>query len=566
MFRFLLTTALCAGLAAPVSAQSVAGAYLAARAAAVNSDYEIAARYYARALARDPENNELLESGALSYLAMGALEKAIPLARRLEERGSKSSAAQMITNAGLILDKDYAALQALSADGRGIAPWVLGLTQAWSRLETDGKEGAIAAFNTLAKEAGMQNLVMYHKALALASVEDFEAAEAILSSDAAGSAARTRRGVMARAEILSQLGRNDDAILTIRESFGGDTDPELDALLEKLTADTPVPFSHTPNVRAGIAEVYYTFSAVLQNEQAGNYFTLLYARIARHLRPDHIDALLLTAGLLEQLEQNDLAIDVYKQVPSDHPAYHAAELGRAAALRRSDRVDQAVEVLEQLARSHGELPVVHSTLGDLLSRQDDYEGAITAYNRALELTPPEATSRWVLHYARAIAEERADDWQSAEADFRAALAIQPNQPQVLNYLGYSLVEKNLKLDEALDMIERAVEGSPSSGYIVDSLGWVYYRLGRYAEAVIQMERAVELLPVDPVVNDHLGDVYWAVGRTREARFQWSRALSFVDKVEEDTEADPERIRRKLEVGLDAVLEEEGAPPLKVAED
>ena len=129
-----------------------------------------------------------------------------------------------------------------------------------------------------------------------------------------------------------------------------------------------------------------------------------------------------------------------------------------------------------------------------------------------------------------------------------------------------MVEKRINLDEALGMIEQAVAASPDSGYIVDSLGWVLYRLGRYEEAVGHMEKAVALMPIDPVVNDHLGDVYWAVGRAREARFQWMRALSFVDPDEVDGEADPERMRRKLEVGLDQVLEDEGADPLKVADD
>ncbi|MEM6558130.1 MAG: tetratricopeptide repeat protein, partial [Pseudomonadota bacterium] len=157
-------------------------------------------------------------------------------------------------------------------------------------------------------------------------------------------------------------------------------------------------------------------------------------------------------------------------------------------------------------------------------------------------------------------------WESAEADFRAALELNPEHPQVLNYLGYSLVEKQIKLDEALSMIERAVERQPDSGYIVDSLGWVLYRLGRYEEAIGHMERAAELMPVDPVVNDHLGDVLWAVGRTTEARFQWRRALSFINDDTQLQDIDPDRIRRKLEVGLDVVLVEEGAPPLKVADE
>jgi len=269
---------------------------------------------------------------------------------------------------------------------------------------------------------------------------------------------------------------------------------------------------------------------------------------------------------LEDLGQHKLAMEEYKKISSDDPAFHVAELGRVAALRRLDKPDQAIEVLDQLTRSHGDLSVVHSTLGDVLRAQDEDGPAIDAYTKALELLPEDDNRAWFLYFSRGIAYSQNGDSVAAEKDFRAALAINPDQPQVLNYLGYSLVEEQRKLDEALDMIERAVAASPDSGYIVDSLGWVYYRLGRYAEAVVQMERAVELEAVDPVINDHLGDVYWAVGRQREAQFQWKRALSFIEFADEDTEADPDRIRRKLEVGLDVVLEEEGAAPLKVAND
>ena len=257
---------------------------------------------------------------------------------------------------------------------------------------------------------------------------------------------------------------------------------------------------------------------------------------------------------------------VFFEAP-DHPAVHAAELGRVGTLREAGKVDAAIEVLEQLAKRFGDLSVVHSTLGDVLRQQDRFEEASGAYDRAIDLVPEGANGTWFLHYARAIALERQDEWPRAEADFRRALELNPGQPQVLNYLGYSLVEKQIKLDEALGMIEQAVDATNGeSGYIVDSLGWVLYRLGRFNEAVSHMERAVELMPVDPVVNDHLGDVYWAVGREREAQFQWMRALSFVDPEDLDGEADPDRMRRKLEVGLDVVLEEEDAPPLRVADD
>lgn len=225
-----------------------------------------------------------------------------------------------------------------------------------------------------------------------------------------------------------------------------------------------------------------------------------------------------------------------------------------------------IEVLERLAEDQPTLAPVYSALGDLLRQQEQYEEATAAYDKALEYSDEGAAARWFLYYARGISHERLKLWDKAEADFRSALEINPDQPQVLNYLGYSLVERRVNLDEALGMIERAVEARPDSGYIVDSLGWVLYRLGRYDEAVGHMETAVELMPVDPVVNDHLGDVYWAVGRYREAEFQWKRALSFIDPEDTDGEADPERIRRKLEVGLDEVLSEEGADPLKVVND
>ena len=209
---------------------------------------------------------------------------------------------------------------------------------------------------------------------------------------------------------------------------------------------------------------------------------------------------------------------------------------------------------------------MQSALGDALRQQDRFEEAVVAYDRALDIADESGGSSWFLLYARAISHERQGNWEQAESDFRAALELNPSQPQVLNYLGYSLVEKRIRLDEALEMIELAVAASPDSGYIIDSLGWALYRLGRYQEAVPHMERAVELMAVDPVVNDHLGDVYWAVGRYREAEFQWSRALSFIDQAQTAEDIDPDRIRRKLEVGLDEVLADEGAEPLQVVTD
>jgi tetratricopeptide (TPR) repeat protein len=327
-----------------------------------------------------------------------------------------------------------------------------------------------------------------------------------------------------------------------------------------LQSGEGLPFDLVTSPAEGLAEVFFTVAGALSGEAEDTY-TLLYARVASDLAPDNTDMLLLIAALLERQGQYELATIAYNRIARDDPAYHMAELGRAEALRASGRVDAAIEVLEQLAKSHADLPDVHRALGDILRGEERYDEASKAYDAAIAMLPGTDPSHWVLYYVRGITHERGDRWDLAEADFRKALELSPDQPQVLNYLGYSFIEAGENLDEALDMIERAVAARPEDGYIVDSLGWAYYTLGRYEDAVAPMESAASLTPVDPIINDHLGDVLWAVGRRIEAEFQWRRALSF-----DPEEADATRIRRKLEVGLDVVRSEEGADPISVAND
>ncbi|MEP2642374.1 tetratricopeptide repeat protein [Roseobacter sp.] len=547
---------------APLEAQSIAGAYLAARSAAIQSDFDQAADYFTQALTRDPLNLALMENVVAAQLALGRVDRATPVAKSLAASGSESQIGNLVLVADKILGADYDGL--LDSDA-SVGPLVDGLIKAWATLGAGRVKDALVAFDAVSTEPGLASFALYHKAMALASVGDFEGAEAIFSADPSQPVIQTRRGVLARAEILSQLDRDADALDLLQRMFNGATDPEIEQVIAALKSDATVPFQHVTSVQDGFAEVFYSVAAALGNE-TGAEFTILYAQTGLALRPDHVDALLLTAGLFEDLQQYDEAIAVYKRVPQDDPAYHAAELGRAAALRALDKPEASIEVLEQLARSHGHLATVQSSLGDALRQEDRFAEAIAAYDRAVALVQDRGGPSWFLYYARAISHERQGNWENSEADFRAALEINPGQPQVLNYLGYSLVEKQVKLDEALDMIERAVAASPDSGYIIDSLGWALYRLGRYEDAVPHMERAVELMAVDAVVNDHLGDVYWAVGRKREAEFQWARALSFVDEDDPLSEAKPDRIRRKLDVGLDVVLQEEGADPLQVAAD
>ncbi len=184
-----------------------------------------------------------------------------------------------------------------------------------------------------------------------------------------------------------------------------------------------------------------------------------------------------------------------------------------------------------------------SVLGDLLRYDEQYLAAADAYTDALALTGGDSPSDWRFYYVRGIAYERASEWPKAEADFLKALELNPDQPAVLNYLGYSWIDQDMNLEPALEMIEKAVEAQPQDGYIVDSLGWAFYKLGRIDEAVTTLEQAVLLRPNDAEINDHLGDAYWKAGRLYEARYAW-RAASVNADSDEKT-----RLAAKIADGL-----------------
>lgn len=531
------------------------GAYLAARIASSESDFRQASGWYARALLADPLNEQLLDGAATTALALGDLPKAVAFAKGLAQQGKGAQPAKLALLAEHVQKAEFDAILAEAKAGQSIGKPLDALVQAWAYFGIGEMSDAIAAFDKVAKTQGMQGFGLYHKALALAAAGDFEGADAILSGRDSGPITVSRRGVLAHAQILSQLERDADALKLLDSAFGTSPDPEIDALRARLKGGEALPFDTIKNANDGMAEVFFTLATALSGE-ADDTFTLIYARLAIALRPDHAEAILLSAGLLEKLGQRDLAIETYALIPPDSAKYYIAEIGRGEALLAADKPDAGLEVLQTLARNNPDLFDVQSALGDALRRQERFAEAIAAYDAAIALIPQPNAGHWPLFYARGMSQEREKNWDKAEADLRKALELAPDQPQVLNYLGYSFVDRGENLDEALSMIERAVVRQPDAGYIIDSLAWALFRLGRYDDAVEPMERASLLEPVDPVVTDHLGDVYWAVGRTLEARFQWRRALSF-----DPAEADATRIRAKLELGLDAVLAQEGAKPL-----
>lgn len=547
--------------ATPITADPNVGAYLAGKQAAANNDFVAGARFFTRSLMADPSHPDLLESAMNSFIALGQIDRAIPIAQTILDLGHESQ----IANLTLVMQNakagNWDAIFAALEQGHAVGPLIDGLTQAWAHLGKGEITKALGSFDNVIETEGMEIYGLTHKAYALASVGDFEAAEAVylLAADK-GVLRYSRKSAMAHAQILSQLDRNDDAVQVIDGVFGNQLDPSITLLRDDLAAGSSVPFDVVNDPVIGLADVFHIIAGAVIGD-APDAFTLLYARAATYLDPDNTQAILMSAELLAALEQFDLANETYATVPADDPSFYLAELGRAEVLRNAGRDETAIEVLTALSRSHPSIPQVYAAKGDTFRQLNRLDEATRAYTEAIARFEDEHPNRWFVYYTRGIAFHLLDDWPEAEADFRTALSLRPDQPQVLNYLGYSLVERGEKLEEALGMIETAAAARPDSGAIIDSLGWVLFQMGRYQEAVGHMERAASLLPVDPVINDHLGDVYWAVGRKTEAHFQWNRALSF-----DPTEDEAARIRDKLARGLDLVLAAEGAAPISVARD
>ncbi len=531
----------------------LAGAYLAARAAALDGDHRQAATYFEEALAVDPENGLLLGNAIFARAALGDWDRAAEIATDLPDEGAGRELGHLARLVTMLRAGDLSGARAVIDAGAGAGPFIDDLALAWIYLGEGDMRRATETFLEVAAGGALADIAYTQLGLAQAAVGNFEGAEAILSGQEYGSLTTTERVVEARAQVLMQLDRRDEAIALLTRFTESVPDASLLEIQARLAAsDAPAPYSFVISAEQGLAEVFYTVARALGAEGGPTTLPLLYAQAANGIDPGHHASVMYVGRLFFDDDQFELAADTFDTVTPDSPHYVEAQMGRADAIFETGEEDFAVTVLQDLAAERPDVANVYASLGDMLRRTEQCEAAIDAYSQALDLVDTTQRSAWFLFYTRAICYEHIDDWPPAEADFRQALVLNPEQPNVLNYLGYSLVEQRRNLDEALDMIERAVAGRPDSGYITDSLGWVLYRLGRFEEAVSPMERAVALEPNDPIINDHLGDVYWMVGRYREAEFQWHRALSF-----EPEEEDAARIRLKLETGLYDVLEAEG---------
>jgi tetratricopeptide (TPR) repeat protein len=498
-----------------------------------------AAVYLDRALARDPANPDLLGSAMSARIAAGDGAGAARIARNAAT-----------ANVTLILQPSVLAAEALSGgkpadavsilSANNLSPYdiVLSGSIKAAALAAQGNfDGAMLATNRRLDGGGMFDRV---QTLTRALVLDAggRTPEAILAYEQA-----ERDGVILAAAVarhgaaLERVGRKDDAIALYRDLLSQLDNVALSQELARATAGGAPP---PPPTFAQAAALGVFAPAILLDRNNNPLGVMPWHTLALMLDPKFEPARIALAETWAENGRVDEAYDELGRVDPSSSYYSTARLRQVWALEKMKRPEDARTLAQnEVTRSNRSRNALRTLLElDMtLDRNAEAETILT------ELITTSAPQEWRLYFQRAVVRHKLNRWPEAQADLEAALALEPNSPEVLNYLGYTWVDRGERLAEGLAMIQKAAQLRPNSGAIIDSLGWAQYRMGNFADAVVQLERAVELEPGDATLNEHLGDAYFKVGRVNEARFQWTRALSLSPSLEEEA-----RLRAKVAGG------------------
>ncbi|ESZ67214.1 MULTISPECIES: tetratricopeptide repeat protein [unclassified Mesorhizobium] len=514
----------------PVKITSFSGAYLAARIAEGDNDLDNAIAYYKQALAFNPGDTSLQQSLMLSLIAQGRFEESLVYADKLKGVPDVERFSRLALAVDSFHKKDFTKAQywlklSLESD---LDRLISGVMSGWAQEGAGDPTGAMASIDKLQGPDWFGLFKSFHRALIADAAGLSDKADALYDATltdvtAGGAAPETwMRNAQAYASFLARKGNKNKALYVLdkAEAFApGKLD--IQALRDRISkGDKIEPFVASPS--EGAAEILLDLAIAL-NRGGGEPFVRLYLQYALALKPDSDAALVQLAAVAEQLKDGEGAIALYSRIPASSPLKELSDLQLGLNLADLNRHDEAIAHLKAFVEAHPDDMRAYLALGGVYASKEDFRSAATLYDKAVAVLKTPTNANWNIYYQRGIAYERLKEWPKAEPNFLKALELFPDQPQVLNYLGYSWVDMNMNLKEGLAMIQKAVDLRPSDGYIVDSLGWAYFRMGRFDDAVREMERAVSLKPEDPVLNDHLGDAYWRVGRKLEATFQWNQA-------------------------------------------
>lgn len=551
LLRTALTGLLLASVTATAAmaydpAASVSGNYLAGRSAAKLRDNEAASDYLANALKGDAGNPLLTERIFLLELSEGNMPVARDYAREVLKFNSQQRMARIVLGLEDFKGRHYAEArknfaQAAYTPIGELTSWLL---TAWTYAGEGELNQALKALDRLDTNESFANFKIFHEALIADYLGNAIRAEASYKKavEAAGSSLRI---VQSYGNFLERHGRAAEAQQLYRGYLDGDDNPLIqNALDQSLKGVKPEPFIGSPT--QGAAEALFSLASSMSDDQSIDV-ALVYTQLGISLGADTDIMYTLLGDTYENMKRYDKALAAYQKVPASSPLRVNADMEEAISLQQLDRKDEAMAKLKAVVAADPKNFDAIVTLGNLYRANSDFANAAATYDQAISLLQNPGPGNWRIFYFAGISHERLNEWDKAEKLFRKSLELSPNEASVLNYLGYSMIEKKINLTEALDMVKKASELKPNDGYITDSLGWAYYQLGDYDQAVIYCERAVELLPADPTIADHLGDAYWRVGRQLEAKFQWQHA--------KDNKPEPEdlkRIEEKLKNGLPPV--------------
>jgi tetratricopeptide (TPR) repeat protein len=500
------------------------GAYLSGRVAEEEHDLPAALAFFEDALAHDPGNPELITHLFILSVTEGRFDIAAPLAKTLAKADPKGALPNLVAAVDLTHDgKPADALEhAKQLPDVSLYHFVGRLTRAWLLTATKALPAtAMAELDGLESAETLGTLKALHEALITDLDGDTTAAGPLYDKALAGGKPPLRL-VQLAGNFFERAGQRDKAV-ALYQSYAADG---YDAGLAPTAAPAgQMPLRLVPDAKAGLAEALFDIASLV-NQADSPDVALLNIRLALRLEPAFPLARLVLGDILEATRRWDEAASLYRSFDPKSPYNWTARLRLAMVMVAQHQDDAARAALQAMAAERPTAPEPLIELGDALRSREQYAAAAAAYGEALQRVGSDPPARyWSLFYTRGTAFERAGDWPPAETDLRKALSLKPDEPEVLNYLGYAMVDRNEHLSEALDLIRRAVELKPNDGYFVDSLGWAYFRKGDFGEAQKTLEHAVELKPGDAAINDHLGDAYWQSGRADEARLQWRRALS-----------------------------------------
>lgn len=527
------------------SSGTVSGDFLVARVAGSDRDAKVAAARYGHALSADPENTSLVERAFIFSIAAGQMDDARRYAQTLSTKQEESPLAQLVLGIEQIKAGNYPAASAnfskASSSGNGFTS---GMLTAWSKAGEGKTDEAIASLKKVQQGEENAQFLAFHEALISDLGGKDKEADKAYQKAAEGEGGPNIRVAQAYASFLARHGRVDEArvLLGVGDVHPADN-PAIVRAREEMEKGA-LPTQPITTAQHGVAEALYGLAGALVGDR-GVDLPIVYLQLALDVRPDFDIGAVLLGELYEAAEKPEDAKAAYARVQKTSPYYTSSQVEIARLLDKDKKRDEAIALLKRHTDdSNGGFEALVA-LGDVYRNAEEWEDAADAYGRASAMIPKPDRRDWGVYYARGIALERDKQWKEAETTFLKALELNPDQPLVMNYLGYTWIEQGVNLDKAKKMIEKAVELRPTDGFIIDSLGWAHYRMQDYETAVKYLEQAVLLEPGDPTINDHLGDAYWRVGRQREARFQWSHAMTF-----EPSKEQKPIIQAKLDRGLD----------------